>query len=204
MLHVYVKDASSAGHLNQIFKLLINKRNPGSFETDKFAKLFTIMDMFGNKLDVNKSITLTKSQRRFLHESPEARAKRLARNAERMRQKRASESEEEYRKRMRRLAKNAERNRRRRQNETELERSIRRARSAARERLRRAMETPEQRAVRLAKLAERMRYSRANETPEQRAPISTRLKVFDTATQYNTMDNFKIQNVCVIVYLHQR
>lgn len=107
-----------------------------------------------------------KKRRAYVNESEEARARRLARNAERMRQKRATETEEEYR---RRLAKNAESNRRKRQNETELERTIRHARSAARERLRRAMETPEQRAVRLAKLAERMRVSRANETPDQRA-----------------------------------
>uniref|UniRef100_A0A2M3ZB44 STPR domain-containing protein n=1 Tax=Anopheles braziliensis TaxID=58242 RepID=A0A2M3ZB44_9DIPT len=107
-----------------------------------------------------------KKRRAYVNESEEARARRLARNAERMRQKRATETEEEYRAR---LAKNAESNRRKRQNETEIERSLRHARSAARERMRRAMETPEQRAVRLAKLAERMRVSRANETPEQRA-----------------------------------
>ncbi|XP_050079300.1 uncharacterized protein LOC126567110 [Anopheles maculipalpis] len=107
-----------------------------------------------------------KKRRAYVNESEEARARRLARNAERMRQKRANETEEEYRQR---LAKNAESNRRKRQNETDLERTIRHARSAARERLRRAMETPEQRAVRLAKLAERMRIARANETPEQRA-----------------------------------
>uniref|UniRef100_A0A182PSP7 STPR domain-containing protein n=1 Tax=Anopheles epiroticus TaxID=199890 RepID=A0A182PSP7_9DIPT len=107
-----------------------------------------------------------KKRRAYVNESEEARARRLARNAERMRQKRANETEEEYRLR---LAKNAESNRRKRQNETDLERTIRHARSAARERLRRAMETPEQRAVRLAKLAERMRIARANETPDQRA-----------------------------------
>ncbi|XP_052903381.1 uncharacterized protein C05D11.13-like [Anopheles moucheti] len=107
-----------------------------------------------------------KKRRAYANESEEARARRLARNAERMRQKRATESEEEYRQR---LAKNAESNRRKRQNETDLERTIRHARSAARERLRRAMESGEQRAVRLAKLAERMRIARANETPEQRA-----------------------------------
>uniref|UniRef100_A0AAG5CUI0 STPR domain-containing protein n=1 Tax=Anopheles atroparvus TaxID=41427 RepID=A0AAG5CUI0_ANOAO len=116
---------------------------------------------------VEKSSPNQKKKRRaYVNESEEARARRLARNAERMRQKRSTETEEEYR---RRLAKNAESNRRKRQNETDLERTIRHARSAARERLRRAMETPEQRAVRLAKLAERMRVSRANETPEQRA-----------------------------------
>ncbi|XP_035890564.1 uncharacterized protein LOC118502443 [Anopheles stephensi] len=117
--------------------------------------------------DKSSSTSSQKKKRRaYVNESEEARARRLARNAERMRQKRASETEEEYRQR---LAKNAESNRRKRQNETDLERTIRHARSAARERLRRAMETPEQRAVRLAKLAERMRIARANETPEQRA-----------------------------------
>lgn len=117
--------------------------------------------------DKSSSVSGQKKKRRaYVNESEEARARRLARNAERMRQKRASETEEEYRLR---LAKNAESNRRKRQNETDLERTIRHARSAARERLRRAMETPEQRAVRLAKLAERMRIARANETPEQRA-----------------------------------
>uniref|UniRef100_A0A182SBX0 STPR domain-containing protein n=1 Tax=Anopheles maculatus TaxID=74869 RepID=A0A182SBX0_9DIPT len=114
----------------------------------------------------SSSSSQKKKRRAYVNESEEARARRLARNAERMRQKRANETEEEYRQR---LAKNAESNRRKRQNETDLERTIRHARSAARERLRRAMETPEQRAVRLAKLAERMRIARANETPDQRA-----------------------------------
>ncbi|XP_053671462.1 uncharacterized protein C05D11.13-like [Anopheles nili] len=116
--------------------------------------------------DKPSSSSQKKKRRAYVNESEEARARRLARNAERMRQKRATESEEEYRVR---LAKNAESNRRKRQNETELERTIRHARSAARERLRRAMETPDQRAIRLAKLAERMRISRANETSDQRA-----------------------------------
>ncbi|XP_052863132.1 uncharacterized protein LOC128269768 [Anopheles cruzii] len=116
--------------------------------------------------DDSKGGSSKKKRRAYVNESEEARARRLARNAERMRQKRATETEEEYRLR---LSKNAESNRRKRLNETELERTMRHARSAARERLRRAMETPEQRAVRLAKLAERMRSARANETAEQRA-----------------------------------
>uniref|UniRef100_A0A182NZ89 STPR domain-containing protein n=1 Tax=Anopheles dirus TaxID=7168 RepID=A0A182NZ89_9DIPT len=117
-------------------------------------------------VDKSSSQGHKKKRRAYVNESEEARFRRLARNAERMRQKRATESEDEYRQR---LAKNAESNRRKRQNETDVERTIRHARSAARERLRRAMETPEQRAVRLAKLAERMRIARANETPDQRA-----------------------------------
>lgn len=109
--------------------------------------------------------TLTKAQRRMLGESEAARAKRLAKNAERMRQKRANETYEEYKIR---LAKNAEANRRRRANETEAERALRHMRNAMRQRLRRAMETPEQKAIRKARLAQRMREIRANETPEQR------------------------------------
>lgn len=101
----------------------------------------------------------------MLGESEAARAKRLAKNAERMRQKRANETYEEYKIR---LAKNAEANRRRRANETEAERALRHMRNAMRQRLRRAMETPEQKAIRKARLAQRMREIRANETPEQR------------------------------------
>lgn len=103
---------------------------------------------------------------RTSNESPEARARRLARNAARMRQKRASESYEEYKIR---LAKNAEANRLKRQMESEMERAMRQVKDAARQRLRRAMESPEQRSSRLAKLAERMRMVRANESPDQRA-----------------------------------
>lgn len=90
----------------------------------------------------------------------------LARNAERMRDRRANESEEEYRMR---LYKMAEASRMRRRNENEVERSIRLIREAARQRLRRVMESPEQRAIRLEKLATRARLIRQNETPEQRA-----------------------------------
>lgn len=90
----------------------------------------------------------------------------LARNAERMRERRANESEEEYRMR---LYKMAEASRLRRRNENEVERSIRLIREAARQRLRRVMESPEQRAIRLEKLAARARLIRQNENPEQRA-----------------------------------
>lgn len=89
-----------------------------------------------------------------------------ARNAERMRERRANESEEEYRMR---LYKMAEASRLRRRNENDVERSIRLIREAARQRLRRVMESPEQRAVRLEKLASRARLIRQNENPEQRA-----------------------------------
>ncbi|EDS43930.1 conserved hypothetical protein [Culex quinquefasciatus] len=131
---------------------------------------------------------LTKAQRRMLGESSEARIKRLTKNAERMRQKRANQTYEEYRamlarnaERMRQkrntrtfeeykiaLAKNAESNRRRRANETPEERALRHMRNAMRQRLRRAMETPEQKAIRKARLAQRMREIRSNESYEQR------------------------------------
>uniref|UniRef100_A0A4Y0BR38 STPR domain-containing protein n=1 Tax=Anopheles funestus TaxID=62324 RepID=A0A4Y0BR38_ANOFN len=140
----------------------------------------------GNGTDVERSLSihqsLTKSQRRFLHESPEARAKRLARNAERMRQKRAAESEEEYRKRM---AQNAERMRKKRAAETEEEYrnrmqrnaecksgeeyQIRLAKNAERNRMRRQNETDLERSIRRARSAARERLRRAMETPEQRA-----------------------------------
>uniref|UniRef100_A0A182LXM1 STPR domain-containing protein n=1 Tax=Anopheles culicifacies TaxID=139723 RepID=A0A182LXM1_9DIPT len=139
-----------------------------------------------NGTSVERSLSihqsLTKSQRRFLHESPEARAKRLARNAERMRQKRAAESEEEYRKRM---AQNAERMRKKRAAETEEEYrnrmqrnaesksgeeyQIRLAKNAERNRLRRQNETDLERNLRRARSAARERLRRAMESPEQRA-----------------------------------
>ncbi|XP_037952373.1 transcription activator MSS11 [Teleopsis dalmanni] len=107
----------------------------------------------------------TSSNHQRWNESPEARLRRLARNAERMRERRNRETEDEYRKR---LSRNAEANRQRRQNESEMERAMRLVRNAARQRLRRAMESPDQRSKRLQKLAERMRLYRANETPDQR------------------------------------
>lgn len=109
---------------------------------------------------------MSKSQLAHLRESPAARERRLARNAERMREKRAGESYEEYRKR---LEKNALNNRVKRQCESTTEKSIRQVRDAARQRLRRAMETPEQRAERLQKLAERMRVVRRNESPDKKS-----------------------------------
>lgn len=111
------------------------------------------------------STSSSPQKQRHLYESPEARARRLARNAERMRERRANESEDEYRIR---LIKMAEANRMRRRNENEIERTMRHLKDAARQRLRRAMESPEQRASRLAKLAERSRYFREHETPEQK------------------------------------
>ncbi|XP_037027827.1 uncharacterized protein LOC119068359 [Bradysia coprophila] len=108
----------------------------------------------------------SRPKQRHIYESPEAKARRLARNAERMRERRANESEEEYRLR---LYKMAEASRLRRRNENEVERSIRLIREAARQRLRRVMESPDQRAIRLEKLAARARLIRQNESPEQRA-----------------------------------
>lgn len=83
-----------------------------------------------------------------------------------MRERRANETEDEYRLR---LYKMAEASRLRRRNENEVDRSIRLIREAARQRLRRVMESPEQRAMRLEKLAARARLIRQNENPEQRA-----------------------------------
>lgn len=107
-----------------------------------------------------------KLKQRHIYESPEARARRLARNAERMRERRANESEEEYRIRREKMA---AANRHRRMMENEIDKAVRHLKDAARQRLRRAMETTEQRAKRLEKLAERSRISRMNETPEQKA-----------------------------------
>lgn len=109
---------------------------------------------------------MSKSQIAHLRESPAARERRLARNAERMREKRARESYDEYRKR---LEKNALNNRLKRKCESDGEKAVRHVRDAARQRLRRAMETDEQRIERLGKLAERMRYVRMNESPEKKA-----------------------------------
>lgn len=111
------------------------------------------------------SPTVAKKQR-HIYESPEARARRLARNAERMRERRSNESEDEYRIR---LAKMAAASRLRRQNESDMERTMRHVRDAARQRLRRAMESTDQRSIRLAKLAARAKYMRQNETPDQRS-----------------------------------
>lgn len=107
------------------------------------------------------------------NESPEARQRRLARNAERMREKRSKESEEEYRAR---LARNAEANRIRRQNESDMERTLRLMKNAARQRLRRANESGEDRAKRLAKSAERMRMVRASAPKVEKPNLADRLK----------------------------
>nr|AAQ22448.1 RE55548p [Drosophila melanogaster] len=107
------------------------------------------------------------------NESIEARERRLERNAARMRDKRAKESEAEYRVR---LAKNAEANRVRRQNETEVQRTLRLMKNAARQRLRRASETVEERKKRLAKAAERMRIARASAPKVIKPPLADRLK----------------------------
>lgn len=116
-----------------------------------------------NQLEISR---MSKSQLAHLRESPAARERRLARNAERMREKRAQESFDEYRKR---LEKNALNNRLKRYGESDNEKAVRHVRDAARQRLRRAMETPQQRADRLQKLAERMRFVRRNESPEKKA-----------------------------------
>ena len=109
---------------------------------------------------------MSKSQLAHLRESPAARERRLARNAERMREKRAAESFDEYRKR---LNKNALNNRVKRQKESTTEKTLRQVRDAARQRMRRAMEDPVQRAERLYKLAERMRVVRRNESLDKKA-----------------------------------
>lgn len=176
------------------------------------------------------SAPVTKAQRRKFNESEAARAKRLAKNAERMRQKRATISFEEYKvllaknaERMRqkratlsyeeykiRLAKNAESNRRRRQNETEAERALRHMRNAMRQRLARAMETPEQKAIRRAKLAARMREVRANETPEQRKMrlekgAARARHIFLTETQEQRMErNRKKAEYARLLRLHKQ
>lgn len=109
---------------------------------------------------------LSRSQLAHLRESPAARARRLARNAERMREKRSRESDDERRKR---LDKNALNNRLKRLNESPTEKAIRQVRDAARQRLRRAMESTDQRDSRLRKLAERMRMVRRLESPDKKS-----------------------------------
>uniref|UniRef100_A0A1A9WN08 STPR domain-containing protein n=1 Tax=Glossina brevipalpis TaxID=37001 RepID=A0A1A9WN08_9MUSC len=120
-----------------------------------------------------QSTRAQKAARRRSNESPEARQRRLERNAARMREKRAKETEAEYRLR---LAKNAEANRIRRQNETDVQRTLRLMKNAARQRLRRASETAEERKKRLAKAAERMRVARAKQPKVPKPPLADRLK----------------------------
>jgi len=118
------------------------------------------------KMEDSELRHLSKSQMAHLRESPAARSRRLARNAERMREKRAKESYDEYRMR---LDKNALNNRMKRHGESATEKAIRQVRDAARQRLRRAMESPEQRGNRLQKLAERMRTIRRSEPTDRKA-----------------------------------
>jgi len=130
------------------------------------------------------SKTAESSRRRnYSNESPEARSRRLAKNAQRMREKRASETFDEYKLR---LAKNAEANRIKRQNENESpeKRELRRQKNRDRNRIKRASggttaqskpsnyhvqqkikrqnETPEETTTRRQKNAERNRRRRAN------------------------------------------
>lgn len=116
-------------------------------------------------------VQLSKCQLAHLRESPAAKERRLKRNAERMREKRANESYDECRSR---LEKNAFNNRLKRCRETTDEKAIRQVRDAARQRLRRAMETQAQRTNRLQKLAERMRVVRRNETLEKKSERMSR------------------------------
>ncbi|XP_058061170.1 eukaryotic translation initiation factor 3 subunit A-like [Anopheles bellator] len=134
------------------------------------------------QIDPLSAEALTKNQRRFLKETEESRARRLAKNAERMRQKRAAETEEQSRKRM---AENAARMRRKRAAESEedyrqrMERYAafkmtedyqrRLAENAERNRRRRQNESEMERSIRRARSAARERLRRAMETPEQRA-----------------------------------
>lgn len=120
-------------------------------------------DIMYNNRTLNQ---LSKSQLAHLRESAPAKEHRLARNAERMREKRARESCHEYRKR---LEKNACINRLQRQRESATDKAMRQIKDAARQRLRRAMETQEARCARLRKLAQRMRTVRKNETPEKKS-----------------------------------
>jgi hypothetical protein len=130
---------------------------------------------FHQEFTVNPTIlNLSKSKLAHLRESPAARERRLARNAERMREKRSNESSEEYRIR---LQKNALNNKMKRQGESPTEKAERQVRDAARQRMRRAMETSEQRAMRLYKLAERMRVVRRNESPEKKAERQSKAAV---------------------------
>jgi hypothetical protein len=132
-----------------------------SYSDDK--KALEEGQVFYEEIDVS---LMSKSQLAHLRESPAARERRLARNAERMREKRAAETYDEYR---RRLDKNALNNRTKRQRESPKEKAVRQVRDAARQRLRRAMEDSNQRSERLRKLAERMRHVRKNESPEKKA-----------------------------------
>lgn len=107
-----------------------------------------------------------KNEVKVRRESPQARERRLQRNAERMRQRRSMETPEQRRER---LDKNALNNRLRRLGESPTEKVIRQVRDAARQRIRRAMESDDERDSRLKKLADRMREVRKSEAPEIKA-----------------------------------
>lgn len=121
---------------------------------------------FSSSMEDDGDDELSKSQIKLRRESPEARERRLQRNAERMRQRRAMETPEERRER---LDKNALNNRLRRMGESPTEKVVRQVRDAARQRIRRAMESDDERDSRLKKLAERMREVRKGEGPEVKA-----------------------------------
>jgi hypothetical protein len=121
---------------------------------------------FASSMEDEDGDELSKSQIKLRRESPEARERRLQRNAERMRQRRAHETPEQRRER---LDKNALNNRLRRMGESETEKVIRQVRDAARQRVRRAMESDDERDCRLKKLADRMREVRKSESPEVKA-----------------------------------
>ncbi|XP_055841426.1 uncharacterized protein LOC129908726 [Episyrphus balteatus] len=142
------------------------QQNPQGFHNSRFDYNYSSTLL---NLDTYQNV---KTRTRW-NESPEARERRLARNAARMRDKRSKESDDEYKAR---LAKNAEANRVRRQNENEVQRALRLMKNAARQRLRRASETPEERVKRLAKAAERMRLARANAPKIDKPPLADRLK----------------------------
>lgn len=143
------------------------QQNPQNFHNSRFDYNYSSSTLLN--LDTYQNV---KTRTRW-NESPEARERRLARNAARMRDKRSKESEDEYKAR---LAKNAEANRVRRQNENEVQRALRLMKNAARQRLRRASETPEERVKRLAKAAERMRLARASAPKIDKPPLADRLK----------------------------
>lgn len=157
-------DQSTAEQYNEDKKIFPWNTNPYQINFELKREAPTPNDTTVNNYHQNQA--LSRSQLAHLRESPAARARRLARNAERMREKRARESDEERRKR---LDKNALNNRLKRLNESPTEKAIRQVRDAARQRLRRAMETQDQRESRLRKLAERMRMVRRHESPDKKA-----------------------------------
>lgn len=146
------------------------KLSPSSYQTQQLPQQqqqpsnqqYPMSSFSSSSVDGDDELTKTKVRR----ESPQARERRLQRNAERMRQRRAMETPEERRER---LDKNALNNRLRRLGESPTEKVIRQVRDAARQRIRRAMESDDERDSRLKKLAERMREVRKSEAPEIKA-----------------------------------